>query len=216
MNIRVRRRFLVGTLVLGLLLVVGPAVAVSDGTGPVRFDRWAQSGVDASSAPWSYDVLLTVDGLGEPVGRTLLVVAVAGFCLAFRRTALALTAVVASALVVVVTSVLKQVVGRRIHEDSLSYPSGHTAALTALGLVLGLLLADLAGAGPLLGAAIALAGAVLGGALMAWSQIYLTAHYPTDTVGGAGTALVVVPATVLLVDRFLPRRTLTRTGGTPV
>ncbi|MEU8222867.1 phosphatase PAP2 family protein [Kribbella sp. NPDC048915] len=206
MNSGSRGRFLVGTMVLGLLLLVMPAVAVAGDARPVRFDRWVQSGVDASAAPWVYNLLLAVDGLGEPAGRLVLVVAAVSLCLVFRRTALALTLVVASGLVVVVSSVLKQLVGRRIHEGSLSYPSGHTAALTAVGFVLGLLVADLVEAGPLLGAAIALAGAALGGAVMAWSQIYLTAHYPTDTVGGLGTALVVVPASLLVIDRFRPRR----------
>jgi undecaprenyl-diphosphatase len=38
---------------------------------------------------------------------------------------------------------------------------------------------------------------------MAWAQIDLTAHYPTDTIGGFGTALLVIPATALLVDKFI-------------
>jgi undecaprenyl-diphosphatase len=44
--------------------------------------------------------------------------------------------------------------------------------------------------------------AVVGGAVMAWAQIDLTAHYPTDTIGGFGTALLVIPATALLIDKL--------------
>ena len=46
-----------------------------------------------------------------------------------------------------------------------------------------------------------LAAAVTFGAVMAWSQIVLSRHYPTDTLGGFCAALVVVPATAWLFDR---------------
>ena len=36
---------------------------------------------------------------------------------------------------------------------------------------------------------------------MAWSQIALSTHYPTDTLGGFCAALAVVPAVAWLVDR---------------
>jgi undecaprenyl-diphosphatase len=72
--------------------------------------------------------------------------------------------------------------------------------------VLGLLVADVLGAGRVLGTTIVLGFAVAGGALMAWAQIGLTAHYPTDTIGGFGCALLVVLATATLIDRLVRAR----------
>lgn len=41
---------------------------------------------------------------------------------------------------------------------------------------------------------------------MAWFQVALGTHYPTDTIGGFCTAMALVPATALLVDWFVARR----------
>jgi membrane-associated phospholipid phosphatase len=195
-------------MLLGLLLVAVPAVAFAGDTQPGRLDRWLQPAV-GSSSPGAHDPALALDWLGEPTGRALLVLAVAAVCLIAGRRALAITTVVGSFLVAVLTTGLKYVVGREIHDGFLSYPSGHTAAFAAIGLVIGLLLADVFRTGTAAGTAIVLCSTVIAGALMAWSQITLTAHYPTDTVGGVGCALLVVPATGVLVDRFR------RSGGTP-
>jgi undecaprenyl-diphosphatase len=188
-------------MTLGLLLVAVPAVMYSGAGRAGRLDRWIQSLVDRTP-PGAYDTTLAIDWLGEPTGRAVLVLATAALCLIAGRRALAVTAVAGSVLTAVLTTALKPVVGRRIHEEFLAYPSGHTAALAAVGVVLGLLLVDLLHTGPILGTAIVLVATVIGGGLMAWAQIALTAHYPTDTVGGIGCALLVVPATGLLIDRL--------------
>jgi membrane-associated phospholipid phosphatase len=44
------------------------------------------------------------------------------------------------------------------------------------------------------------------GAAMGWSEVVLSAHYPTDTLGGFCTALAVVPATARLIDRVWTSR----------
>jgi undecaprenyl-diphosphatase len=195
----------VALTILGLLVVVVLAVTYWGDVRAGRLDRWAQSVVDGAPSG-AHDVALALDALGEPVGRAVVVLATAALCLVAGRRALAVTALVASALIGILTTGLKHVVDRTIHDGFLSYPSGHTAAIAALGLVLGLLLADLLHTGPVAGTVIVLAGTVIGGALMAWAQIFLTAHYPTDTVGGVGSALLVVPLTGLLIDRFLRDR----------
>lgn len=190
---------------LGLILVTVPAVAFAGSTRPSRLDGRLQSLAHDRSAA-AHQLAVVLDWLGEPRGRGLLILAVAAVCLLARRRALAVTAVVASLLVAVLTTGLKYVVDRRIHDGFLSYPSGHVAAFAALGLVLGLLLADLLRAGPAFGTTLVLAATLAAGILMAWAQVALTAHYPTDTVGGVGCALIVVPATAVLVDRFAARR----------
>jgi membrane-associated phospholipid phosphatase len=192
-------------ITLGVILVVVPAAAYAGDTQASGVDRRLQS----LTGGGAHGLALALDWLGEPLGRTLLVAAAALGCLLAGRRALAVTAVTASLLLVFLTTVLKYVVGRRIHDGFLSYPSGHTAAITALGLIVGLLLVDVLRAGRAGGTAILLACGVVAGAVMAWSQITLTAHYPTDTVGGVGCAFVVVPVTALLTDR------VRRSGGTP-
>ncbi|WP_433167850.1 phosphatase PAP2 family protein [Kribbella sp. CA-247076] len=203
------RRPVAAIALLGALIVAVPAVVYAGETAPGRLDVRVEQFVDESSSARIWRVVVFLDWLGEPVGRTLLVLAVAAVCLIVGRRALALTAFLGMGLTTVLTTLLKYVVDRRIHGDFLSYPSGHTAAATAAALIVGLLLADVLAAGPVLGAALVLCCGLLGGAAMAWAQIDLTAHYPTDTLGGFGAALLTTCATALVVDRF------TRTGGRP-
>jgi membrane-associated phospholipid phosphatase len=191
--------------VLGTLLVAVPAVVYADGTEPGRLDRWIQSVIENTPSV-AGAAALTVDWTGGAVGRTLVVLAVTALCLLAGRRRLAATALVGTILTSVLATILKIVIGRRIHDDFLSYPSGHTAAATAIGVVLGLLLADLLRVGRVLGASMVLGLAGAGGAVMAWAQIDLTAHYPTDTIGGFGSALLVIPATALLVDKLAESR----------
>jgi membrane-associated phospholipid phosphatase len=107
---------------------------------------------------------------------------------------------------VATTTLLKPVVGRTIHDGYLCYPSGHTALATALALVVALLAADALGVARPAGALPVLAVVTVTGAAMAWAEVALGAHYPTDTVGGFCTALAVVPATAWLVDEVARRR----------
>src|SRR5215212_1965394 len=74
------------------------------------------------------------------------------------------------------------------------------------------LVVDWLGAGPILGTALVLGLAAVTGGVMAWAQIDLTAHYPTDTLGGFGSALLVIPVSALLIDR-LGQRIVRRTDG---
>ncbi|GEL20816.1 hypothetical protein PA7_46530 [Pseudonocardia asaccharolytica DSM 44247 = NBRC 16224] len=147
---------------------------------------------------------LVVDLFGEPMVVAVLVGVLAALCLALRRRALAAVAVVGPILTGAATTALKPVIGRTIHDGHLAYPSGHTAAVTALALVGMLLVVGLIRGGRAIGLLLVLGGAGVAGAAMAWAQIVLDAHYPTDTVGGFAMAMAVVPATALLVDRFAP------------
>lgn len=196
-----------GSAGLGALLLVIPALVFAGDTGPGRIDRWVQHLV-AGPATGAWELAHGLDWLGEPVGRAVMVLAVAALCLVAKRPALAATALVGIAAISVLTTVLKPIVDRRIHDGFLSYPSGHTAAVTAAAMVVGLLLADLLHAGAVTGTAIVLATAVLGGGLMAGAQIVLSAHYATDTVGGFGCALLVIPLTAAVIDRLVRLRTV--------
>lgn len=188
---------LVASVAAVVVAVFGFRYAGAGGPGVV--DARVQAAVYGVGQPWR-GVALVLDFLGEPVGSTLLVVAVVVGCLLGRRPRGAVLVVAGVGLTVGTATVLKHVVGRTIHgADNLSYPSGHTAFFTALALAV--VLAAPRHRGPLV-----LGGtAVAAGAAMGWAQVALGAHYPTDVLGGWCTALVVVPVTAWLIDRTADR-----------
>ncbi|WP_322734536.1 phosphatase PAP2 family protein [Streptomyces ferrugineus] len=187
---------------LATLVVVGLGVRYAGRGEPGRVDGWIQAAVGGVGSPWR-DVALATDFLGEPVGAAMLVVAAVTGCLLLRRPRAAVLVVAGAGLTVGTTTLLKPLVGRTIHgEGNLSYPSGHTAFLTALAFVVALLAAGRFGLGRTGGAALVLAAALVAGAAMGWAQVALGAHYPTDVIGGWCTALAVVPATAWVVDRL--------------
>lgn len=199
----VPRRPLVWTPVLVpvAVVVVLLGIANAGGTTPSTVDLWLRATALAGPAP-SVGTALLIDYLGEPEVALLLVALLAATCLLLRRGRLSILAVAGPGAAITVTTVAKPVVDRRIHAGHLAYPSGHTALLAALGLVVALLLVDLLRAGPALAWVLVACGCTVAGAAMALSQIALDAHYPTDTIGGFGTAVAVVPVTGLLVDRL--------------
>jgi len=191
---------------LGLLMLVVPALIFAGDTSASRLDTAVKEFVLEHAPAGSWDIIRGLDWLGEPIGRGLLLIGVTLACLAAGRRALGITAAISIAAISVLATALKPLVGRRIHDGFLCYPSGHSAALTAAAMIVGLLVADVFGLRSAAGTAVIVAITAAGGALTAWAQINLDAHYPTDTVGGFGCALLVVPATAVLVDRFRARR----------
>lgn len=188
---------------LAALVVVVLGVLYAGHSEPGRVDRWiVEPTADSVRPPWRR-VALAIDFLGEPAGAaTLVVVAVAG-CLLLRRPRAAVFIVAGAGLTVGAATLLKHLVGRTIHgEGNLSYPSGHTAFLTALALMVALLATGRFGLGRAAGTWLVLAAALVAGAAMGWAQVALSAHYSTDVLGGWCTALAVVPATAWLVDRI--------------
>jgi undecaprenyl-diphosphatase len=136
----------------------------------------------------------------------MLVVAAVTGCLLLRRPRAAVLVVVGVGMTVGTAKLLKSLVGRTIHgDDNLSYPSGHTAFLTALALAVALLATGRLGLGRTAGTSLVLGAALVAGATMGWAQVALGAHYATDVLGGWCTALVVIPATAWLVDRVADR-----------
>ncbi|MFF5520138.1 phosphatase PAP2 family protein [Streptomyces coeruleorubidus] len=185
---------------LAALVVVALGVLYAGHDEPGRVDRWViQPTADSVRPPWRR-VALATDFLGEPAGAAMLVVAAVAGCLLLRRPRAAVFIVAGAAVAVGTTKALKPVVGRTIHDGHLSYPSGHTAFLTALALMVALLAAGRLGLGRTAGTSLVLAAALVAGAAMGWAQVALGAHYPTDVLGGWCTALAVIPATAWLVD----------------
>ncbi len=189
---------LVAAVAALVVAVIGVWYAGDGGPGWVDA-RFSVAAVDVP--PRWRSVALAVDFWGEPAGAASLVgLAVAG-CLVLRWPRAAVLVVVGVGLAVVTTRLLKPLVGRTIHGDNLSYPSGHTAFCTAFALVVALLVAGRLRLGTTAGTLLALTLTLVAGAAMGWAQVALGAHYPTDVLGGWCAALAVVPATAWLVDR---------------
>ncbi|MFG2776273.1 phosphatase PAP2 family protein [Streptomyces prunicolor] len=193
--------------VLAALVVGALGVLYSGHSEPGAVDRWIiQPTADTLRPPWRR-VALALDFLGEPVGAATLIVAAVTACLLLRRPRAAVLVVAGVGTTVGTATLLKHLVGRTIHGDNLSYPSGHTAFATALALMAALLATRRLGLGRTAGTSFVLASALVAGAAMGWAQVGLGAHYPTDVLGGWCTALAVIPATAWLVDRIADRMT---------
>ncbi|WP_172387018.1 phosphatase PAP2 family protein [Streptomyces sp. MNP-20] len=207
---------LVAALAALVAVVIGFMYADHSQSGAV--DTWIiDPTADSVGPPWRR-VALATDFLGEPAGAALLVVAAVTGCLLLRHPRAAVLVVAGAFLAVATTTLGKHLAGRTIHGGSLSYPSGHTAFLTTLALALALVATGRLGLGRTAGTLLVLAAALVAGAAMGWAQVSLSAHYPTDVLGGWCTALVVVPATAWLIDRSADRladRTDGRTDDRP-
>ncbi|MCI0386930.1 phosphatase PAP2 family protein [Streptomyces sp. CNQ085] len=190
--------------VLAALAVAVLGILYAGDSEPGTVDARIGAAVDGAQPPWRHAAVVT-DFLGEPVGAAALVAATVTGCLLLRRPRAAVLTVAGTGMAVGATKLLKPLVGRTIHDGHLSYPSGHTAFLTALALVVALLATGRSGLGGAARASLVLAAAAIAGAAMGWAQVALGAHYPTDAVGGWCTALAVTPAAAWLVDRAADR-----------
>ncbi len=198
-------------------LVTAASAAVATGLGVTYAGESAPSVVDSwlqpPGNPWVDEATTTaallVDVLAERVPGVALALLAAALCLLLRRRRLAVLAVVGQGATGVAAIGLKPVLGRTIHDVHYSYPSGHTAALTALVMVLGLLLLDVVTSRhpgrARVATAIMVAAVVAAGAAMGWAQSFLGAHYPTDTIGGFCAAVAIMCTVAWLVDAIAPR-----------
>jgi membrane-associated phospholipid phosphatase len=190
---------LAATLAAAVAIALG--ALYSGRSTPSLVDDRVQSAVDAVRVVPRRCALL-IDSLGDPRVAAILVAVLATLCLILQRRRLAVVAVVGPTATGVATTVSKPIVGRTIHGDFLSYPSGHAAVVTALAFVVALLITDLTRTRRPARVLLVIGGAAAGGAVMAWDQILLGAHYFTDTIGGFCTALAILTATAWLVDRM--------------
>lgn len=154
----------------------------------------------AAAVSDSIPFALVIDAGGEPVGAITLIAIVAATCLVAGRWRLAVLTVAAQGLIGSTTNLVKPLFDRTIHGGFLSYPSGHTAGATAFAIVIGLLVVDVTSAGRRVGITVVLAAVAAVGAVAAWAQTVLVAHYPTDTVGGLTIGIALVPLAGFVID----------------
>ena len=189
---------------LAALVVVGFGLRYAGDSRPGTVDARIRAALDGMGPSWR-SIALATDFLGEPAAAATLVVALVTVCLLLRHPRAAVLVVGGVGMTVGTATLLKSLVGRTIHGDNLSYPSGHTAFATALALVVALPVTGRLGLARTAGTSLVLAAALVAGAVMGWAQVALGAHYPTDVLGGWCTALAVIPATAWLVDRTTDR-----------
>lgn len=183
-----------GAGLLAAGVVLGAALRLP-GADPTVVDLWWDGVLSATPDGPALAVSLFMDAAGGGRIATLwLPLAVVAALLIARRPWGAGYFVVASLASAGVVQILKHVLGRARPEDILvtadvgSFPSGHVANAATLGIALWLILPSRWLA--------ALAACWI--VLMAFSRTYLSAHWLTDTVGGAfvgaGVALLVAVA----------------------
>ncbi|RSM71044.1 hypothetical protein DL991_35660 [Amycolatopsis sp. WAC 01375] len=160
--------------------------------------------VDRVQGPLWY-LATVIDFAGEPVGAIVVIALFGWVCVRHRRPRTAILLVVASGVTVALTTALKPLTGRLIHGEFLSYPSGHTAFAVTVATVVALLVIDVRQLGAAAGAWVLVGLVAFSGLAMGWAEVALGAHYPTDTFGGFGVAVAVVPMVAWAVDRLTRR-----------
>jgi membrane-associated phospholipid phosphatase len=218
-------------LIIGILLVIALAVIFVHYSDEVvereysGFDTSVALAVHSTTTPLQTDIMLQVTNFGTYYLAVLVLVTLIIGAIHIWRTqrdqhqALAvavieaLTPTVTAGGAVVLDLIVKQIVGRQrpaifppiVHDAGFSFPSGHTIAAVAFYGMCAYLIARSApwwGRILLTLAAIVMIGAV------AYSRVYLGAHYPTDVIGSfiLGSAwLLAVLLTFAQVEMHLRR-----------
>lgn len=142
--------------------------------------------------------------VGSPPFVVLAGVVLSAVCLGRGRRRLAVLAIAGPGVTGVATTLLKPALGRTL-DGVYAFPSGHTGGATSLGLVLALLVISLVRPGRTGGLTLLAVGALAAGGAVGTAMVAGNAHYPTDTIGGFCTAVIVVLALALLLDRIPSR-----------
>ena len=154
-----------------------------------------------------------ISRLGDLPAMTVMTGVLALACLAVRRLAGALLAVIGVLIALALTEdVLKPLVHRTITVNHyLTYPSGHTTALFALSTAVAVVLLSPTSGRPRPAVRIGIViVAVIVSCLVGLAMIGLDFHYFTDAIAGAAVGIGVVLGTAFLLDVGVVRRWLGR------
>jgi undecaprenyl-diphosphatase len=177
---------------------------------------WFDHAVDAPVISWfsgSPEFPLRLAYPGSLIPAALLSVVIVAACLLTGRLDGAVLAAAAVPVSVETDELLLKPLFHRTYLGVLSYPSGHTTAISALAMTLTiLLLAPPYPAQPWALRAAAPAAAWLLTVLVAVGVMGLRWHYFTDTVGGAAVSIGTVCALALILDLPAISSLLARVG----
>jgi len=187
--------------ILGALTVVVLGILFAHETVGTAADVAIRESLQKLYSPWR-QIALVIDYTAEPVGAVIMFTTLV---LVFRKLGhhrAAFLVLAGPGLAIVITTGLKPLVGRDINNGFLAFPSGHTATATAVTLVAMLVVVERTK----VHVAWVFVAATAAGLAMAWAQVLLNAHYPTDTLGGYATAFAAVPTAGWVIDRFMAWR----------
>jgi membrane-associated phospholipid phosphatase len=194
------RRWAVGLLAGCAVLVAGLGVLFAHQTQAGRLDH----AVDTPVISWLHrrpELALHLAYPGSVLPAAVLSAVIAVGCLLTRQLRGAVLAAVAVPVCVELDELLLKPLFHRTYLGVLSYPSGHTTAISALAMTLTvLLLVPPHPARPWALRAVAPAVAWLLTIAVAVGVLGLRWHYFTDTVGGAAVSIGTVCALALLLD----------------
>lgn len=186
-------------LAVALTITAALSIRYAGMVGPSRFDLTVGDLIMRLPDRFTNELLLVVHGLGP--STVSLVAIAAGVLHLVRRDATTAVLCAASPLTTgVATTALQEVVGRSLEPGGgPALPSGHTGGATAMALVVGLTMVRTR---PHSVRITALAGSVVctTSILMALALIRNGLHVASDTVAGAGTAIVVLASIRLAAD----------------
>jgi membrane-associated phospholipid phosphatase len=137
--------------------------------------------------------------LGDPVPIVTMAVGLATVSLLFRMPRASVLALAGTGAACATTQLMKPLVGRTDHGD-FTFPSGHTTGITAIATIVAVIVISLGRNRLIVSSLVAISVVVASGALMSISLLSRHLHYPTDTLGGFLTAIVVVLAVALCID----------------
>jgi undecaprenyl-diphosphatase len=179
--------------------LVGVLGAVLQGRrSPTAFDDWAARPLFEHIGEHGRVVLLAFSAQAMTIGALALIAVVAALARRWEVVALAVTGPI---LAVVMTEyVLKPMVDSRIAggPQGYAYPSGHETGLASLILVILLLVPCAPLSRPMRATVVVLL--TLWAALGALGLVRAHYHFPLDTLGGIGVAIVCVLTGALVVD----------------
>jgi membrane-associated phospholipid phosphatase len=196
----------VGTALAAALVVGLLGAAVANSTSPDGLDRVLDRGLIARYAGHE-SLILWVANLGSAIQIVVLAAAVGALALVLRKPRGALLVVLALPLASGITELILKPLVHRTAGPAYAFPSGHSTGVFTLAFVVVLLMIERHRPvlSQLVRALVAVAAVAVAIAVAA-ALVAARYHYATDTVGGAGVALVIVLSVSLLIDALAERR----------
>lgn len=172
---------------------------------PGRFDSAVSSLVEPVASQHQAAAWIMIQ-FGDPAAAVVLTAVLTLACYATGRIDVAMLTMSGMIITAAVVLTLKPLVGRTLG-DTLSFPSGHTAAVTVVGTTVALFCIGRARGRTGLVAALASANVAAVAIVMGLALVATNQHYATDIVGGFCLAIVVVVFLAFVLDAVGSRQT---------